>query len=999
MEAKLTLKLLRCEARQDIQVARSLLQISAAATMALRVDSLYEPYSCPPLTDQDYRTASRGASRKPSRRGSVSPMSPSSAHTPMAKGESHEQKEEKISILDPRRFTPTLHANLVSEILSLRRELESKNSLVLNLEESLVSVKDENMKLHEVVAHNTKENRTLKRQMDTLEESTLVALEELAGERNKANESLADLRVRLDSSQKKLRSHQEDSTRSQTIWDTDKEKWEAERRILERKVHVVEGRLKTVLTEVATSNMNGHPRPSSDGSHRAYSRERPGSRASGTRSSASRHRDSFGNEIHERAARFSSGMALSGNKTLADELDFGYSDGESDGDLNSPEALPEEATFRPRPYSVQSHRQSVKAKKLLGLNIDGDEESETGRDSAMGAAHSHPVEVFEVKPKMQPSYVDTATQYSPPPSPDLTTLQRLSTIDEIENDHFLDDVGNKQAMLQGLPSGYRLSMLQDARQVVMVSSACQTIETPLSPPETPVGTSGNVFHHGKVEMITASTQTTEYSSNSLQPAASRSVATEVPTIAIHPAVSGSARSSVVLPPNSQNAATQANILGDVTSVAVQTEGIRTDERLFKLPAHLHPEIIPPFSPVPSPASSSETEIQETKNDRKSQSIALRSSLQVSSRSPSLLKQQRRSRLSQITTNLDLNDDLDEGHVSDDSFLTKEPIHKVLSRVDHSWKLVASPTDVDNFTDTEDVPPTLPDLKFGTFDVDHNDYSPETQKTLQQKFEERSGKVITPINTGRPDIRRAALIANGAAAHNQRARSPSEPAALNHGKVPPFPVPDRSSSKKLSWPPSDPGESPTTQSTYSHERSGRIGRPPSKRPAIRKSRSAAATNHWEDRSRSRSPPPFESFTESLIHIPPPLPENEITSPFSGSFRKEVRSSHLRAQPSRSESAVSDQTTVVDSIAATMVGEWMWKYVRRRKSFGLGEVVGGDHENGRTGDGIMNGGIRHARWVWVAPYERAIMWSSKQPVGGTALMGKSGRKRKCGAIHRL
>jgi hypothetical protein len=31
------------------------------------------------------------------------------------------------------------------------------------------------------------------------------------------------------------------------------------------------------------------------------------------------------------------------------------------------------------------------------------------------------------------------------------------------------------------------------------------------------------------------------------------------------------------------------------------------------------------------------------------------------------------------------------------------------------------------------------------------------------------------------------------------------------------------------------------------------------------------------------------------------------------------------------------------------------------------------------------------VWISPYERAILWSSKQPTSGSALMGKSGRKR--------
>lgn len=79
----------------------------------------------------------------------------------------------------------------------------------------------------------------------------------------------------------------------------------------------------------------------------------------------------------------------------------------------------------------------------------------------------------------------------------------------------------------------------------------------------------------------------------------------------------------------------------------------------------------------------------------------------------------------------------------------------------------------------------------------------------------------------------------------------------------------------------------------------------------------------------------------------------------------------------------QHTVVDAITATMIGEWMWKYVRKRNSFGVTETVA---EPGKTSD------ARHKRWVWLSPYERTIMWSNKQPTSNLALMGKTGRKRE-------
>lgn len=75
--------------------------------------------------------------------------------------------------------------------------------------------------------------------------------------------------------------------------------------------------------------------------------------------------------------------------------------------------------------------------------------------------------------------------------------------------------------------------------------------------------------------------------------------------------------------------------------------------------------------------------------------------------------------------------------------------------------------------------------------------------------------------------------------------------------------------------------------------------------------------------------------------------------------------------------------------------MYKYVRRRRSFGgVGEPK--DSWEGKNADevsaNITNSGVRHRRWVWLAPYERAVMWSSRQPTSGPALLGKSGRKRK-------
>lgn len=83
--------------------------------------------------------------------------------------------------------------------------------------------------------------------------------------------------------------------------------------------------------------------------------------------------------------------------------------------------------------------------------------------------------------------------------------------------------------------------------------------------------------------------------------------------------------------------------------------------------------------------------------------------------------------------------------------------------------------------------------------------------------------------------------------------------------------------------------------------------------------------------------------------------------------------------------------MDSIAGTMVGEWMWKYMRKRKSFGAEAAETFSARNGEESNvGFTSHGTRHKRWVWLSPYERTIMWDSKQPSSASALQGKKGRK---------
>jgi hypothetical protein len=178
--------------------------------------------------------------------------------------------------------------------------------------------------------------------------------------------------------------------------------------------------------------------------------------------------------------------------------------------------------------------------------------------------------------------------------------------------------------------------------------------------------------------------------------------------------------------------------------------------------------------------------------------------------------------------------------------------------------------------------------------------------------------------------------------------------------------------------------------------------------LRKARSGPAISPHSQgrRARSRSPPldPRVSIVPEMpsFQMPTTEPALFLAEPYSNPREASAPRPSIATGPSRqgahtksnSDAVSMHQTSVVDSIAQTMVGEWMYKYVRRRKSFGVTDKADWDSSKSveEISQSVTNNGVRHKRWVWLAPYERAVMWSSKQPTSGTALMGKSGRKRE-------
>lgn len=967
--------------------------------------------------------------------------------------------DEKISLLDPRRFTPNLHASLVAEILSLRREIESKNTVVETLEASLHDNKTENGQLNETLRTQVEEVRSLKRQMHVLETGTLSALGGLAKERDDAVENLSETQKRLEASKNKARAHEEEIERTHGLWDRDRQVWDEEKRNMERKVHVVEGRLRAILNEVAAAQASASQQATAsnemiDHGMRETWFTKSSDSSTSIRSNSVKCRSQLsGLSNHTQDGsdgpnfRFSTSSGLDGvgatklnGLSLAEELEFdedghNLEDFDTDGGLASPDALPEEAQMRRRRSSSPSQLQDKKARKILGLLAESSERLMQG--DSTGAQHMETIEEkskYSIK-ELAVHYIDNGTQFSPPLSPKSRVQDTDSPAERnTEQTEHIANQRRKRVSIQSTSLEQTPSTKSGASLILqMVSVGCQTLEI-LGPPLMPKtltmsSATAPLLVNGSQETKSSGTQTNDKDTSMLMSADTRddSLIT-IPTIAIHPPGSRppSSHTGVVLPPHTKNAASQVSIELPISvrSVSVQTDEIRLDKR----PPRIPPRLI--STHVPSrPTSWRHEEVKEfvrnqvaprkssRRNPHRPPAEPTLPRVRVPTRDPidsypgkndnGPLNKKQSSDLRRPIRDQSLFagfESASDGEApvigfSDDDFATAPPVRKTLSKVQNSWKLVPHSKTID--------------LEFLRSDQVEEDTNKENEPAVVSKKQppsksattKSSARTSNPYHAARePNIRRTALISSGAAAHTKRTQSPSAPsAAKDSGSVaPPFPVPMRSSSRRIPISASDGARSPTPYSThfFSAPRTQELGRPPSKNVILRKVRSATAVpkfgRNYHRESRSRSPPSTSSIAPESPRLPR-LPQHDISSRrvFNDQKFKDRSSASSLTPPVIEDPAESPHhsTNVVDAIAQTMVGEWMWKYVRRRKSFGISESPQVEFDVGRNSGEIGAGsGIRHKRWVWLAPYERAIMWSSKQPSSGPALLGKTGRKRK-------
>lgn len=1004
---------------------------------------------------------------------------------------------EEISPLDPRQFTPNRHASLVSQILTLQREVESRNKTVNNLEDFLHITRTENEQLNSILKDEAKENLAIKKQLQLVESTTMTTLVDISKERDDAYESLAETRKRLEIFKGSVRNQEDEAERTQSHWDKERQNWDMEKRNMETKVRLVEGRLKAVLAEIAAAQANGHEYTSNSAEFDEsvygtwYTK---GSDSTSSRSNSVKKQSRIGglssatNEVSEyldfRASTLSGPNGFAGNRSngrsLADELncsgDEHNHEGEAADDMTSPDALPEEAYFPRRRPSVQSILQDQKAWKLLGLlpetieNTSKEEDSTEKRAAALednatlvenpsikGDEATYPGKAIAVQ------YMDSATQCSPPASPRLEPqLDNAPSEKVTERASIIEPIANQSRKRASAPSIEQTTPKPVSKPVApMVSAGCQTVNQPPSPPLTPritieLPASAPEYADEVVEMTSSSMQTEDQEQTAILCVATREKPSSmtIPVIEIHPPGSrpSSSHNSVVLPPRTKNAGCQVALELPVSSrsVSVQTEAVISGKLPIDRPPRSTPKVasqssmsqsglepIEERSPQPPqqvPRRGSRKNIRRppsTENSKPPPAESSRPRIKPSrsapvidtypgnndsgpltSKKPTGLRRPVRSGSlfagfdSAFTDNAFKMKDFDLS--SDDDSATVAPIRKTLSKVKNSWKLV--PRSRDPFMGR------LESAKNSTDDLDVDESSDPWLASLMSFGEQEqttangSGELARTEDLGsyqinkHPSMRQAAFPTTAPGPTMQRARSPSAQSVLNKGSntavPPPFAVPIRSSSRRIPISASEGAQSPTPQTTtfFSSTRRREAGRPPLGNP-LRKVRSAAAVN-CIGRSNGQNERPPQPTSSSTFAIDSPhvsrMPKVDITARDANDTEHVLKATHALPPAPPSEEALTEtpgqSTTVVDAIAQTMVGEWMWKYVRKRRSFGITDSVDFD-ENGNS-----NGsGIRHKRWVWLAPYERAVMWSNKQPTSGPALLGKNGRKCKLSVRH--
>ncbi|GAB7365787.1 hypothetical protein MBLNU230_g7121t1 [Neophaeotheca triangularis] len=1027
------------------------------------------PYETPGYIRSKRASRTTQASSTRSREASVSPPP-----LPPDTTELNDQpRDGRYNGVDPRRFTPTLHASLVSEILNLRRELDSKNSLVENLETNLSSARNDCDALNDELGIRSKEARLAKQRAEQLEEGTDEIVTVLTQERDAANGTLEDLRGKLDAAQKKLRRQDEDVLRTQVICEQDKESWESERRQLERRVHVTESRLRSFVDEMTsqralteqeleqknagddgetfkdsgvgaesdTASVNSTP----TGRKHRRNMSSLSYRTRSVRSSFSPRKVVETPDLHTRPNGYS----------LADELGI---DEEVESVLDDFDQLDDEtsrpSTGKRSTRSWSNHSQSrpgviaKRGSKIIGEILNSPSlNGHTSSISQEAAPTPTLPETAICATKVQ--YVDTGYQPSPPQSPD-----REGCSDPTINVPEIREPCTVEANSNGAMRG-------TARQDHALNVTTSLLNSPISPPQTPVFDQMPFKSDERSAYVSSSTQTEGAVPEAARPLEankrdSLSPPSFVPSISIHPPSSRpSSPRTYVLPPGTRDASTQACLAWISTDASTQTEGIRVDKREFPKPqtgkasegSQLlpSPELEdPPEVPKQRVASGGTAKI--FRNVDRAQGSSGPASRSPPKRSLTRTSPTRKSPpKARASAPKDLKlplrplplprpvlsppaDERSPGEIytqqqqESDGPLNRSSQYGVTKPLQASSHLAgladeSDDSDLDDMLsdgESRDLATSIPTTNrpHGRFGLSEPPKAvPEDKEISPERRPETSGSAAAAPAPSISSSRATSHRTRGkppAKLSSYHSRNPSVGSVTSssystQSAMPPFPIPARSSSRMTPQAHSEGSASPTPYSdTFSQRRTRGSRTTPISQPNLRKVQSAAVVRPRSNRSspqkyrrRRRSPDltPVQSMAFESPQTNFPIPELPTPLQQQGQSGNGLDGANgFDRPPATADSTLSNahqENGLVDAIAATMVGEWMYKYVRKRKSFGVGENQSLKPDEDGTVD-ITGNGVRHRRWVWLSPYERTIMWDNKQPANGIALLGKKGRK---------
>jgi hypothetical protein len=924
------------------------------------------------------------AASKPSSRGRAKHRELSAKIPLLPSFDTADSREANAHAFDANRFTPTLHASLVSEILALRRELDSKHQFIDNLEESLKTTNTENEDLSAQLRESNKKIKQSEQKFKLLENGTFDAVEGLLAERDNVKVANRELQNKLDAANKKAKSLEEEHIRSREAWDKERISWINDKRQLEQKVHIMETRLRTVVEEVRTHYLASQVQ---QGFEDAMDDDDVASIRTFQHTKHARNGSSL--SVRSLAPSIGSirrsGMASLANELNSDDEDYDTEEPEED-DVDLPLFAHNRSSINSRTSAISDR----KAKKILGLTVISDSDTLPEGETVRGPSiESLRTPSFAARFGLQMAKMSFSRSSSSARQKDETTSDVSETLTVDQNGKI--ESGMVSTLMKPAEQGHQ-------PRLPNLLTSDRLVEAPMSPPDTPHYVAiGNSHKEIPAKSTYQSTSTQTDLAVAADLASRRHAAMAavevlpIPAITIQPPMSPRAGESV-LPPGMRSSSTQTERIGatPMADAGVQTEEIRIDRRPVKLPPHLLPSALEQGGSNAGRVTQTTTSHRVGMHRSTFSKDGNRFPLKPIELPPPRLRSVAHEKRQQ--SEVDSPQDMPPARLED-----TDPDDRLAESSDDMRAIfgnmpgLARPNVRSLFSG---LPKTVPDDQ----PISSANFVNSPERSSAFAHGKRMGSDGSSYQSRPPSSRDTSQSERTMPFFSSYERNSSRPnTASSYGVAPPppFPIPGRMSSR----PPTSEGpRSPTARGTHSM-RSHRSSKDSRIAPdgGLRKvqSSSTVKTNTRMSPRRRRRAPNLEPIKSMAFDTP--LKDNlllpGIVTPTREDFGAPNGNSYTLDSPDfdqdsavEEEEEKSQDEVIVDAIAATMVGEWMWKYVRRRRSFGIGESRGDQTDEGATS------GVRHKRWVWLSPYEQTVMWSSKQPNSGPALLGKPGRKRK-------